>query len=137
MFDDRDFELAVQIALDTNFYTAGEVYSNATRVFVQHSIADVFIAAMVDKAERMVVGDPIAADVNMGALISTSHFDKVLDYVKIGRAEGAQIVTGGKQIHPQGFENGYFVEPTILTNCNDSMRVTRRNFWPGHVSADF
>ena len=129
VFDDCDFELAVQTALDANFYTAGEVCSNATRVFVQRSIADKFIAAMVDKTERMVVGDPMAADVNMGALISASHLGKVLDYVKIGHAEGAQIATGGKQIHPQGFENGYFMEPTILTNCTDSMRVTREEIF--------
>ena len=129
VFDDCDFELAVQTALDANFYTAGEVCSNATRVFVQRSIADKFIAAMVDKTERMVVGDPMAADVNIGALISASHLGKVLDYVNIGRAEGAQIATGGKQIHPQGFENGYFMEPTILTNCTDSMRVTREEIF--------
>ena len=129
MFDDCDFELAVQTALDANFYTAGEVCSNATRVFVQRSIADKSVAAMIDKTERMVVGDPMAADVNMGALISASHLDKVLDYVKIGRAEGAQIATSGKQIHPQGFENGYFMEPTILTNCTDSMRVTREEIF--------
>ena len=129
VFDDCDFELAVQTALDANFYTAGEVCSNATRVFVQRSIADKFIAAMVDKTERMVVGDPMAADVNMGALISASHLGKVLDYVKIGHEEGAQIATGGKQIHPQGFENGYFMEPTILTNCTDSMRVTREEIF--------
>ncbi|MDB4852725.1 betaine-aldehyde dehydrogenase [Alphaproteobacteria bacterium] len=129
VFDDCDFELAVQTTLDANFYTAGEVCSNATRVFVQRSIADKFIAAMVDKTQRMVVGDPMAADVNMGALISASHLGKVLDYVKIGRAEGAQIATGGKQIHPQGFENGYFMEPTILTNCTDSMRVTREEIF--------
>ena len=77
----------------------------------------------------MVVGDPMAADVNMGALISASPLGKVLDYVKIGRAEGEQIATGGKQIHPQGFENGYFMEPTILTNCTDSMRVTREEIF--------
>ena len=53
----------------------------------------------------------------------------MLDYVKIGHAEGAQIATGGKQIHPQGFGNGYFMEPTILTNCADSMRVTREEIF--------
>jgi betaine-aldehyde dehydrogenase len=129
VFDDCDFELAVQTALDANFYTAGEVCSNETRVFVQRSIADKFIAAMVDKTEPMVVDDPMAADVNMGALISASHLGKVHDYVNIGRAEGAQIATGGKQIHPQGFENGYFMEPIILTNCTDSMRVTREEIF--------
>ena len=102
VFDDCYFDLAVKTALDANFYTAGEACSNPTRVFVQRSIADKFIAAMVDKTERMVVGDPMATDVNMGALISGSHLGKVLDYVKIGRAEGAQIATGGKKNSPTG-----------------------------------
>ena len=65
----------------------------------------------------------------MGALISASPLGKVLDYVKIGRTEGAQIATGGKQIQQQGFENGYFMEPTILTNCTDSMRVTHEEIF--------
>ena len=81
--------------LDANFHTAGEVCSNATRVFVQHSIADKFIAAMVEKAEHMVVGDPMATDVHIGALISAAHLSKVLDYVQIDVAEGAKIATGG------------------------------------------
>jgi betaine-aldehyde dehydrogenase len=129
VFDDCDFDAAVQTALDANFYTAGEVCSNATRVFVQRSIADKFIAALIDKTERMVVGDPMSADVNMGALISAAHLAKVLNYVQIGQDEGAHLATGGKQIHPQGFENGNFMEPTILTNCTDSMRVTREEIF--------
>ena len=90
VFDDCDFDLAVQTALDANFYTAGEVCSNGTRVFVQDTIADDFVAAMVEKASAMRVGDPMAADVQMGALISEKHLNRVLDYVEIGRNEGAQ-----------------------------------------------
>ena len=70
VFDDCDFDVAVRTALDANLRPAGEVCSNATRVFVQRSIADKFITALVEKAEQMVVGDPMAVDVHMGALIS-------------------------------------------------------------------
>ena len=129
VFEDCDFDAAVQTALDANFYTAGEVCSNATRVFVQRSIADKFIAAMVEKAEHMVVGDPMASDVTMGALISATHLARVLDYVQIGVDEGAKIATGGAQIHPQGFENGHFMAPTIMTNCHDSMRIAREEIF--------
>ena len=125
VFADADFETAVQTALDANFYTAGEVCSNATRVFIEDSIAADFIAAMVEKAEAMSVGDPMAKDVDMGALISAPHLENVLDYVQIGLAEGAELATGGKRLYPQGFENGYFMEPTILTQCRDDMRVVR------------
>lgn len=131
IFDDADFDTAVQTALDANFYTAGEVCSNATRVFVHDDIADDFIAAMTIKAEAMTVGDPMAEDVSMGALISEAHLKKVLDYVQIGVGEGATLATGGNRVHPQGFENGYFMEPTILTDCADHMRVvTEEIFGP-------
>ena len=129
VFEDCDFDLAVQTALDANFYTGGEVCSNATRVFVQRSIADDFIAAMTARTEAMRVGDPMASDIQMGALISSRHLAKVLDYVKIGVDEGATIATGGNALQPQGFENGYFMQPTILTNCHDDMRVVREEIF--------
>lgn len=129
VFDDADFDVAVQTALDANFYTAGEVCSNATRVFVQDNIADDFIAAMIDKTRQITVGDPMADDVSMGALISEPHLNKVLDYISTGAGEGAKIATGGNRIHPQGFENGYFMEPTILTDCHDDMRVVKEEIF--------
>lgn len=129
IFDDANFDLAVQTALDANFYTAGEVCSNATRIFVHDTIADDFIAAMIDKTQAMTVGDPMAEDVSMGALISEAHLTKVLDYVRIGVEEGATLATGGNRIHPQGFENGYFMEPTILTDCTDQMRVVKEEIF--------
>ena len=105
VFADADFDLAVQTALDANFYTAGEVCSNATRVFVESSIAADFEAAMVEKARALRVGDPMSEDVQLGALISEPHLNKVLDYVSIGQQEGARLATGGKRVHPQGAYN--------------------------------
>ena len=129
LFDDCDLDKAAQTALDANFYTAGEVCSNATRVFVQRGIADDILARMKALTEAMHVGDPMADDVNMGALISAPHLKKVLGYVDKGVAEGARLVTGGKQLHPQGFEGGYFMEPTILADCHDDMTVVREEIF--------
>jgi len=129
VFADADFDLAVQTALDANFYTAGEVCSNATRVFVEASIAGDFEAALVERARAMRVGDPMADDVQMGALISEPHLLKVLDYVSGATAEGATLATGGNRIHPQGFEKGYFMEPTILSDCRDDMRHVREEIF--------
>ena len=123
VFADADFDLAVETALAANFYTAGEVCSNATRVYVEEAIAADFEAALIKGARALRVGDPMADDVQMGALISEPHLNKVLDYIAIGTAEGAKVATGGKRLHPQGFESGYFMEPTILTQCRDDMRV--------------
>ena len=129
VFADADFDLAVQTALDANFYTAGEVCSNATRVFVEASIAAEFEAALVERARALRVGDPMSEDVQLGALISEPHLNKVLDYVALGQAEGARLATGGKRVHPQGFEAGYFMEPTILADCRDDMRVVQEEIF--------
>ena len=129
VFADADFDLAVETALAANFYTAGEVCSNATRVYVEEAIAADFEAALIEGARALRVGDPMADDVQMGALISEPHLSKVLDYVAIGTAEGAKVATGGKRLHPQGFESGYFMEPTILTQCRDDMRVVREEIF--------
>ena len=77
----------------------------------------------------MSVGDPMEKNVDMGALISAQHLEKVLEYVQIGIAEGAKLATGGHRVHPKGFENGYFMEPTILTACRDDMRVVREEIF--------
>ena len=129
VFADADFDLAVETALAANFYTAGEVCSNATRVYVEEAIAADFEAALIEGARALRVGDPMADDVQMGALISELHLNKVLDYIAIGTAEGAKVATGGKRLHPQGFESGYFMEPTILTQCHDDMRVVREEIF--------
>ena len=129
VFADADFDLAVETALAANFYTAGEVCSNGTRVYVEETIAADFEAALIEGARALRVGDPMADDVQMGALISEPHLNKVLDYIAIGTAEGAKVATGGKRLHPQGFESGYFMEPTILTQCRDDMRVVREEIF--------
>ncbi|MAJ36267.1 MAG: betaine-aldehyde dehydrogenase [Candidatus Puniceispirillum sp. TMED52] len=122
---DADLDKAVELAMAANFYTAGEVCSNATRVFVHRSIAKELIARMVKKTAALKVGDPMADDVDIGALISEDHLGKVMGMIAKGLEEGAKCAVGGQRVRPQGFENGYFVEPTILTECQDDMTVVR------------
>ena len=129
IFDDCDFEIAVQTAMDANFYTAGEVCSNATRVFIQKGIAPQVIEEMVKRTKAMRIGDPMSEDVQIGAIISKAHQQKVLDYIALGEAEGAQIAAGGQKAFPQGFENGFFIEPTIMTQCQDDMRIVREEIF--------
>jgi betaine-aldehyde dehydrogenase len=129
LFDDCDLDKAAATAMDANFYTAGEVCSNATRVFIHRPIAEEILSRMKTMTEAMTVGDPMADDVQMGALISERHLEKVLSYVGQGVAEGATLVTGGDRVHPQGFEQGYYMRPTILSNCTDDMAVVREEIF--------
>ena len=129
IFDDCQFDLAVQTALDANFYTAGEVCSNATRVFVQKNIKDKFIAALVNRAAELRVGNPLDADMQMGAIISEQHLTKIINDIEQAEQEGAHLASGGKRLHPKGVENGFYLEPTILTECEDSMRCVEEEIF--------
>ena len=129
VFEDCDFDLAVQTALDANFYTTGEVCSNATRVFVQHSIAERFIKAMQEKTENLVIGDPMQPKTQIGALISDTHLQNVLGHIRKAEKQGAHILTGGKQAFPKDLQGGFFIEPTILTGCHDEMDCVREEIF--------
>ena len=129
LFDDCNLDKAAQTALDANFYTAGEVCSNATRVFVHRPIVDSMLEKMKSLTEAITVGDPMADDVGMGAIISEPHLQKVLSYVEKAKGEGARIVTGGERLHPQGFESGYFMQPTIIGDCDDGMTHVREEIF--------
>ncbi len=129
VFDDCDFDLAVQTALDANFYTSGEVCSNATRVFVQNSLAEKFTNAVTARAKEMVIGDPMQPETQIGAIISEGHMQSVLAHIKTAKQQGAKIVAGGKQVHPKELEGGYFIEPTILSDCTDEMDCVRKEIF--------
>jgi betaine-aldehyde dehydrogenase len=129
VFDDCDFDVAVQTALDANFYTAGEVCSNATRVFVQDSLAEKFIDAVTSRAKSMVIGDPMKPETQIGALISKEHMQNVLAHIQTAEKQGAKIVAGGKQTRPKELEGGYFIEPTILRDCTDDMDCVREEIF--------
>ena len=112
-----------------NFYSAGQVCSNATRVFVQAGLHDAFLDRLAARAERIVLGDPMDEGVTMGPLISEAQGAKVLDFIAKGRAEGARLVTGGERARIQGFEGGVFVQPTVFADVTDAMTIAREEIF--------
>jgi betaine-aldehyde dehydrogenase len=130
IFDDADVDNAVSAAMLGNFYTQGEICTNGTRVFVQKEIYPSFIQKLVERTKNnIIVGDPMDAETNFGALISAKHQRLVLDYIDIGIQEGATLLQGGIALNPIGCDSGYFVEPTIFTDCNDAMRICREEIF--------
>jgi betaine-aldehyde dehydrogenase len=123
IFDDADLDNAVSAALLANFYTQGEVCSNGTRVYVERTIHDEFVERLITRTSKMRIGDPMDPDTHVGALISAEHMEKVLGYIEAGKEAGAQLVIGGGR--PEGLEDGYFVEPTVFTECRDDMSIVR------------
>ncbi len=138
VFEDANLDEAVSGALLANFYSAGEVCTNGTRVFVHRKVRDAFLAKLKARTEAIVIGDPLDPETQMGALISQPHMDKVLSYIELGMQQGATLLTGGKRAMAGTLAQGAFVEPTIFTHCSDDMAIVREEiFGPVMSVLDF
>jgi len=130
VFDDADLDNAVSAAMLGNFYSQGEICTNTTRVFVQKSVYQSFIEKLVKRTrENIIAGDPMQPETNFGALISAKHYQLVLNYIKLGINEGATLLYGGTALQPSNAPDGYFISPTIFTNCLDNMTICREEIF--------
>ncbi|GAB1581350.1 betaine-aldehyde dehydrogenase [Phyllobacterium phragmitis] len=129
VFDDADLESAIGGAMLGNFYSTGQICSNGTRVFVQRTIRERFVERLVERTRTIRIGDPLDEATQMGPLISAAQRDKVLSYIEKGKAEGATLSSGGGVPHLQGFENGFFIEPTVFTDVTDEMTIAREEIF--------
>jgi betaine-aldehyde dehydrogenase len=136
VFADADLDRAADIALMANFYSAGQVCTNGTRVFVHRSIKAAFEAKVVERVQRIRMGDPQDEATNFGPLVSQAHMEKVLGYIASGKAEGAKLLIGGARATEAALAQGAFVQATVFTDCTDSMKIAREEIF-GPVMAIF
>jgi betaine-aldehyde dehydrogenase len=129
VFDDAKLDNAVGGALLGNFYSAGEVCSNGTRVFVHRAIKAAFLERLAARVSAMRIGDPLDPATQVGALISEEHMSKVLAYIARGRAEGARLLVGGQRVTVGDLANGFFVAPTVFDECHDDMAIVREEIF--------
>lgn len=129
VFDDADIENAIGGAMLGNFYSTGQVCSNGTRVFVQKGVHDRFVERLVERTKKIRIGDPLDPETQMGPMVSRAQHDKVRAYVEIGKADGATLACGGGVPSLQGFEGGFFIEPTVFTGVTDIMRIAREEIF--------
>ena len=135
IFDDASLEDAVGAALMANFYSAGQVCSNGTRVFVQRGLKDAFLARLKARSEAILLGDPLEDATQMGPLVSETQLSKVMGYIDTARAEGARLITGGDRA---ALNTGYYVRPTVFADVTDDMTIAREEvFGPVMAVLDF
>jgi betaine-aldehyde dehydrogenase len=129
VFEDAKLDNAVAGALLGNFYSTGQVCSNATRVFVHAAVKDAFLERLVKRVNAMRIGDPMDPATQVGPLVSEQHMHKVLGYIARGRAEGARVLTGGYRATQGALARGYFVAPTVFDACRDDMAIVREEIF--------
>lgn len=131
VFDDACVEDAVGAAMLGNFYSAGQVCSNGTRVFVQRGIKERFLSVLAQRTAAMVMGDPLDMGTQVGPLVSAAQAEKVRGYIEVAKSEGARLICGG------GGE-ACFVQPTVFADVTDAMTLAREEvFGPVMAVLDF
>lgn len=129
VFDDADLDRAADIAVTANFFSAGQVCTNGTRVFVHAAVQSAFEARVLERVKRIRIGKPSDPQTNFGPLASAAQLDKVLGYIESGKREGARLVAGGTRLVDGHFASGQYVAPTVFADCRDDMRIVREEIF--------
>ncbi len=135
IFADADLDQAVNGAMMGIFFNQGQVCCAGSRLFVEEKVKEEFLGRFKEKAEKIKVGDPMDKSTLMGPQVSEEQLNKIKSYVGVAREEGATIFAGGEQPKFEGaLQNGYFFQPTIFSEVNNSMRVAQEEIF-GPVSS--
>jgi aminomuconate-semialdehyde/2-hydroxymuconate-6-semialdehyde dehydrogenase len=130
IFADCDFEQTIASTMLSSFANQGEICLCGSRILVERSLYQKFVDELVKKTKALVIGDPNDDTTNLGALVSKAHMNKVLSYIELAKTEGGTILAGGKRIMVKGrCEEGYFVEPTVITGLSQTCRTNQEEIF--------
>jgi aminomuconate-semialdehyde/2-hydroxymuconate-6-semialdehyde dehydrogenase len=130
IFADCDLEQALQTSILSSFSNQGEICLCGSRILVERSLYDKFVNEFVKLTQALTIGDPLDEKTKVGALVSEAHTKKVLSYIALAQQEGGKILTGGRQVKVNGrCENGYFVEPTVITGLGHQCRTNQEEIF--------
>ncbi|KAI7931894.1 aldehyde dehydrogenase [Pyricularia oryzae] len=134
IFNDADIEAAVSWVNFGIYYNHGQCCCAGSRIYVQEGVYDKFVAAFKERAEKNKVGDPFKEDTFQGPQVSELQFNRIMEYIKSGKEEGATVETGGER---HG-DKGYFIQPTIFSNVRPEMKIMKEEiFGPVVAMAKF
>ncbi len=125
VFADANLDAAASGAISGIFAATGQTCIAGSRLLVQNSVKDAFVAKLTALARSAKIGDPMAADTNIGPVTTPPQYQKILDYIEVGKADGATLIHGGKPATGDGIKGRQFVEPTIFDNVTNHMRIAQ------------
>jgi len=135
ILDDADLEQAVKGAISGVFGASGQTCMAGSRLLVQRSIHDDFVAQLVEATKAAKVGDPSQMDTQVGPVATRAQFEKILRMIEMGKAEGATVACGGHALTGEGYGQGQFIAPTIFTGVSNTMRIAREEVFGPVVCA--
>ncbi len=129
VFADADLDAALDGVLLGYILNQGEECVQGTRLLVEDSIADDFVAKLVERSKKIRIGLPEESDADLGALIHEQHMNKVLSYIRSGLDEGAKLEIGGERLSETKFANGFYIPPTIFSGVTPDMKIFREEIF--------
>ncbi|MGE5391648.1 MAG: aldehyde dehydrogenase family protein [Deltaproteobacteria bacterium] len=129
ILDDADMEVAANMCLLAFLFHSGQVCESGTRLFVPRKMQDELVERMIEKIKKMVIGDQMDINTDLGPIANEDQLRTIMNYVEIGKKEGAQIAYGGNRLTSGIYEKGFFFEPTIFINCNNQMTHAREEIF--------
>lgn len=129
IFEDADIDAAVDGSLFGIFYNTGQSCEARSRLYVHENVYDEFIEKFVAKTKQLKLGNPFDKETHVGAVISQDQMNVIDGYVKSAKEDGAEVLTGGKAANLEGYENGYWYEPTIIAETNHSMKAVKEEIF--------
>jgi len=129
VFNDADLEQAVSGAAFAAYIAAGQTCVQGARLLVQEEVYTQLSEMLTEKVRSIRLGDPLDPETQMGPVSSRQQFDRVLDYIKQGKNEGAQVRLGGAAVTTAPYDRGYFIAPTIFTDVKPDMVICREEIF--------
>ena len=129
IFADCDYEDMLNTTVRSSFANQGQICLCGSRIFVEASIYEKFKTDFVERVKNLKVGHPYETDTKVGALVSKPHLEKVMSYIDIAIEENGIVLCGGNQVTVKGYENGYYLEPTVIEVLNDECRVNQEEIF--------
>ncbi|MBI2136297.1 aldehyde dehydrogenase family protein [Candidatus Woesearchaeota archaeon] len=129
VLEDCDLEIAAEGAIAGAYWNAGQDCTAVTRVYVPEKLHDKYVAMLAERAKKFVLGNQLSWATDMGPLVSAKQRERVEWYVKTGIEQGAKVVFGGKRPVGKDFDKGFFLQPTIISNTQQHMRICQEEIF--------
>ncbi len=129
IFADCDYDEMLETTVRSSFANQGQICLCGSRIFVEESIYEKFKSDFIAEVKKLKVGHPSDIATDIGALVSKAHIEKVRSYIEIAKEEEGIILCGGNQVVVKGYENGYYLEPTVVEVKTDECRVNQEEIF--------
>ncbi len=130
IFADCDYEKMLSTTLLSSFANQGQICLCGSRIFVERKLYERFKTDFIARTKALVVGDPRDEKTKVGAIVSKSHFEKILNYIELAKTEGGKVLCGGNAVKMGGdFSNGYYIEPTIIESLPHDCRTNQEEIF--------